>query len=112
MLHGLQRYEFDAVVVDDPEDWHQELPEGTCVQVMLDDGHFHREMDHRVTACGLPIAHVGQWRRAKKYEGNLCSDCYTVRELAEAKKANDAAEAERHTDEPLITRRNRKNGTP
>ncbi len=113
MHDALHRYEHDVHVVDDPEDWHLQLDEGACVQVMLDtDGMFHREMDHQTTACGEPIPHVGQWRRVKKYEGQLCSVCYTPEEIRKATKANDALEAERHTDEPLITRRNRKNGTP
>lgn len=68
------------------------------MQVMLDDGYFHREMDHTTTACEQPIPHVGQWRRVKKYDGRLCPHCYSAAEIARAEAAN-AAELERITGE-------------
>lgn len=59
------------------------------MQVMLDDGFFHREMDHTTTACDKPIPHLGQWRRIQQYIGNLCIDgCYSRPELARAARAN------------------------
>lgn len=72
------------------------------VQVMLDDGEFHREMDYTTTACDQPIPHVGQWRRIQQYEGNLCKrGCYSAPELARAEEANKRAKEER--DAPILT---------
>lgn len=68
------------------------------MQVMLDDGCFHREMDHTESACEKPIP-LGQWRRPQQYKGELCKDgCYSPAELARAAKAN-AAELVRVTEE-------------
>ncbi len=70
------------------------------MQVMLDDGQFHREMDYTTTACELPIPHVGMWRRIQKYEGNLCvNGCYSAPELRRAKEANEKLTQERHDEE-------------
>lgn len=54
------------------------------MQVSIGD-EWHREMDHQETACGLviTIADYGD-RRPSKYEGCLCMNCYTPREVARA----------------------------
>ena len=63
--------------------------EDVAVQVMLDDGFFHREMDYRTTACDLPIPSLGQWRRPNKYDGNLCKrGCWSKVEIERAEAEN------------------------
>jgi len=74
------------------------------MQVMLDDGFFHREMDYQTSACDKPIPHVGNWRRIQKYEGRLCEDgCYSEAELARAHKRNAEIKAEQELDEPMFS---------
>lgn len=83
-MSALQSYDGIAISRAETED----VP----VQVMLDDGFFHREMDYKTTACDLPIPALGQWRRSNKYEGNLSPDCgcWTAKEVARAREANEA----------------------
>jgi hypothetical protein len=107
MIHDfLDRHE--TIVVDDPDvgPVRSTSPtEAFEMQIADDeDGLFHREMDYKTTACGRPIPALGQHRRPQRYEGNLCTACYTPAEIARAAEFN-ARELEHITGEgkPLYT---------
>jgi hypothetical protein len=88
-------YEPDVTVsdADDPPIRSTPQTEQFDMQVMLDDGFFHREMDYLTSACDQPIPHFGNWKRVQRLQGNLCPICYTPAELARA-AATNAAERE------------------
>lgn len=79
-------YEPDTIVIEMPEDrpsrrLHAEL----TMQVHHDDGNWHRRTpDLSMTACGLPLARLGQALRVETYGGHqpLCRVCFTPFELA------------------------------
>ncbi len=83
-------YEADTSVEDVEDLPARSTPptEAFDVQIALDDGAWHREMDYKVSACGQPIPALGQYKRIQRYEGNLCPICYTPDELARAAEAN------------------------
>jgi len=93
--NAAREYDTDGINITAPT-------EDIDMQVMLDDGFFHREMDYTTTACDKPIPHVGQWRRNQKYEGPFCEEgCYSKPEIARAKKRNAEIKADENDEDPM-----------
>jgi len=95
---------FETIVMDDPDDaWRppRELEE-VDVQIRLDDGAYHRIATLTNTACGEVInLRLQQEQRRQKYEGHLCTSCYSPFELALTKTTNTALAAEAPATKPL-----------
>lgn len=62
------------------------------MHVRGDDGAWHRRaIGHATTACGKPIARLGQQLRHETYSGCLCDEgCFSNYELDLADRANAA----------------------
>lgn len=90
--HAVQEEEDEVVIA-------RTATEEVTVQVMLDDGFWHREADWQTTACDLPIRKPID-RRPKRYEGRLCRcGCWSQSELDRAAASNVVDMEERETGE-------------